>query len=321
MRAYGQGQTMSRHPPRVSVVIPTYNGERTVHTAVASVYAQTLADWELIVVDDGSTDRTASVTTQCARDERLRLVQKPNGGLSSARNYGLEHARGEFVAFLDCDDALMPNYLEALLARLRQAPAAGFAYTDAWVFDDRTRRVRSVTAMEMAGPPTPPPSDPNVFLIDHLERNFVFVATTVRRELFNVVGGFREDLTSLEDYEMWLRLSANGRPGVQVPGPLALYRRSRSQMSADRHRMLSNAERVYGQVLEYPGLSPEAQRVARRRLETVRASLVNDTRLADRTWRRGRNWLERRWHDHKPGLWLRDPPQQILDVFGDLREL
>ena len=99
--------------PKVSVIIPCYNQAAWLPKAVASLQAQTLGNWECIVVDDGSKDNTAEVVSNLALlEKRVRLVQQPNGGSASARDLGLQHAQGEFIQFLDADDTIAPNKLE-----------------------------------------------------------------------------------------------------------------------------------------------------------------------------------------------------------------
>ncbi len=96
----------------VSIIVPAYNAERYLPEAVASVISQSVSDWELLLVDDGSTDTTPALCDSfAASDTRIRSFHKTNGGLSDARNYGLDHARGDFIAFLDADDILHPDFL------------------------------------------------------------------------------------------------------------------------------------------------------------------------------------------------------------------
>ena len=96
----------------VSVIIPVFNGVRFISDAIKSVQAQTCSDFEIIVVDDGSTDKTGDVVRELAsEDKRIRYIYKENGGVSSARNTGLEHASGEYVSFLDCDDTYEPGFM------------------------------------------------------------------------------------------------------------------------------------------------------------------------------------------------------------------
>jgi glycosyltransferase involved in cell wall biosynthesis len=222
--------------PRFSVVLPAFNAARTLASALRSVLAQTQRDFELIVVDDGSTDATPQVVREI-EDPRIRLVNQPNRGLPAARNAGIRAARGALVAFLDADDLWLPHYLDRMGDALGSHHSAGMAYCDAWVFQDGTGRVRRSTLFDRHRRAGPLPSDPAEFLVLHLRDNFFYVGTTVRARVFQQVGGFREDMTSLEGNEMWLRIEAGGFPVVEVPEPLALYRASSNQMSAHTPRM------------------------------------------------------------------------------------
>src|SRR5258708_4888702 len=115
--------------PIMSIIIPVYNGERFITAAMESVQAQTLADWELIVVDDGSTDATPIILAEAAVDERRRVVRQDNAGLAAARNWGLAEATAPYVAFLDADDRWHPSYLAEMCAALDKAPRAPAAFT------------------------------------------------------------------------------------------------------------------------------------------------------------------------------------------------
>lgn len=107
------------HVPIVSIVMPAYNVENYISDAIESVLAQTMGDWELLVVDDGSTDASGAIASRYARrDARIQVYHKNNGGLSDARNYGLERVRGAFVHFFDSDDTIQPDFYEKLLAEI-----------------------------------------------------------------------------------------------------------------------------------------------------------------------------------------------------------
>lgn len=113
--------------PAVSVIVPVYNRADCLARCINSVLAQTFADWELLLVDDGSTDASARICADFARrDPRVRTFSKPNGGVSSARNYGLERARGRYVAFVDSDDACTPDFLQALAAHDEDLIVGGY---------------------------------------------------------------------------------------------------------------------------------------------------------------------------------------------------
>jgi glycosyltransferase involved in cell wall biosynthesis len=114
----------------VSVIVPTYNRADTIKRAIASVQAQTFQDWELIVVDDGSTDDTSSVIA--GLDPRMVVIRQENQGISGARNTGLMSSTGQYIAFLDSDDEWLPHHLELCIAFLRAFPEEQFVTTELW---------------------------------------------------------------------------------------------------------------------------------------------------------------------------------------------
>lgn len=186
--------------PTVSVVIPAYNAAWCVAKAIDSVLAQDYCDFELIVVDDGSTDDTAAVLA--AYGDAIRVIRKPNGGLSSARNAGIAAARGEFIAFLDADDWWLPGKLRLQMSSMRQNANIGFSSTTARVVDPDGNLVNIWACAHWDGP-----------FLTHLFGSNADVAGSgsaviARRSLFDQVGGFDETLRSLEDIDMWMRLAA-----------------------------------------------------------------------------------------------------------------
>ncbi len=129
----------------VSVMMPAYNAERYIGQAIESVVQQTYPHWELIIVDDGSTDGTAAVVSGW-QDERIRLIQQENAGEAAARNTALRHMRGEFVAFLDADDVYLPDHLEATTAFLTNHPQRDGVYTDGYHIDQYGRWLKTLSS-------------------------------------------------------------------------------------------------------------------------------------------------------------------------------
>ncbi|MGH2887201.1 MAG: glycosyltransferase [Solirubrobacteraceae bacterium] len=256
--------------PRFSVVIAAFNAAGTVASAVSSVLAQTQPDLEVIVVDDGSSDRTSDVVAGID-DPRVRLIGQPNRGTAAARNAGIAIALGTYVAFLDSDDLYLPGYLELSERALGSAPDVGFAYTDAYVFDDTSGRVRRRSAMARNRPPVPAPTDRDQFLLALLERNFVFVAAVVPRDVLGAVGGFDESLHAIEDYDLWLRILLHGYRAAWVEGQHVLYRRHPGQLSRNLVRMADTLRAVYDH-LPMDEMPTDAHRalLARRRAEVRR---------------------------------------------------
>lgn len=298
--------------PTFSVVMPAYDAEATVGAAVTSVLAQDDADFELIVIDDGSRDGTAAVVRGFA-DPRVRLVEQPNRGAAAARNAGVAAASGRLVAFVDSDDLWLPAFLSSMRGRFDETPDLALCYTDAWVLDQRSHRVAVATAMQWERPPAEPPSDPSAFLAELIERNFVFNSTVVRRDVFADLGGFDETLPAAIDYEMWLRVAAAGyRCGV-LPGLYAVYRRHRAgSISSDRAQTFRSLCRVFERLAADERLPPRARELAQRRLDGARRELaaLEGRRTLDGAWRaavrplllrvRNRVLRKERWYDEPP---------------------
>src|SRR3712207_3903519 len=177
--------------PAFSVVMPAFNAQRTIAASIRSVLAQTRDDLELIVVNDGSTDSTRDVAGQFTGDPRVRVVDQENAGPGAARNRGISAGSAPYISLIDSDDLWLPTYLEVMGAALDAEPMAGLAYTDAWVLDDWSGRIRKKTAMAYQNPPLPPPEEPREFLRLLLtRRNFVFTSTTLRRSAVEHAGPF-----------------------------------------------------------------------------------------------------------------------------------
>lgn len=230
--------------PRCSVVVAAHNSARTVAATIASVRLQTLVDWELIVVDDGSSDRTAEIV-EAIRDARIRVVRQPNRGPSAARNTGLRLARGRLFSTLDSDDIWMPGYLETMAGLLDRNPDAGVAYADAWALDDATGKIRKTSAMKYQRPPVPPPTTPAAFLAALLVRNFVYNSVTMRREVVEAVGGYDERFWVTEDWELWLRIASKGFRFVRADDLLAIYRHREGSLSTQHEHLFAANCRVY----------------------------------------------------------------------------
>jgi glycosyltransferase involved in cell wall biosynthesis len=205
---------------QVSVIIPCYNYARFLPDAVGSVLAQTFTDWELIVVDDGSTDTTAATARQLmARhpDRRMRVFQQPNVGPSAARNTGAERASGEYLLFLDADDMLAPTLLARTVAILREQPAVGFVYSGMRLFG-QDRHVWPSAAFDL----------PRLAL-----DNYVLPHALVRRAAWAQVGGFdtMHFPYGFEDWDFWLRVATSGWRGWHIAAPLVAYRRHGPSLS------------------------------------------------------------------------------------------
>ena len=199
----------------VSVIIPAYNAECFIADTLESVFAQTYTPIEVIVIDDGSTDTTAAIVR--AKFPQARLFQKPNGGVSSARNLGIRMATGCFVAFLDADDLWLHDKLLKQVNLLSQHPDIAWCYCDCQYFRGDRRNVKYRLSMVAN------PYQGNILRPLFLE-NFISSPTPlIKREVFEHVGFFDERIHIAEDWDMWLRI-ARSYVVAYLPEHLALYR-------------------------------------------------------------------------------------------------
>ena len=195
-----QGWTASRSAarPPVSVVIPTYNSADTIAGAIESVLAQTYSDFEILVIDDGSTDHTEDVVRQFG--DRVRYFKQENQGVSAARNSGIEKSVGKYIAFLDSDDLWCPEKLAEEIPLLDAHPELGLVYCDWTVVSDETV-LQSSYHEELR------PARGYIFS-ELVQRGFILTSgVVVRRECLDDVGHFDKSLKVAEDYELWLRIS------------------------------------------------------------------------------------------------------------------
>jgi glycosyltransferase involved in cell wall biosynthesis len=244
--------------PAVSVVIAAHNQARWLGEAIESVRAQTFQDWELLVVDDGSTDDTPAVLARYAADSRVRSIAQARAERSAARNLGIAATSGTFVAFLDADDLWLPEKLAKQVAAISASPAAVLCYTPARFVDEAGR------PLALRKPPRTIAGD--VFA-DLVRGNLLIIASVlVRRPCLLDVGCFDATLAAYgcEDWDLWLRLTRRW-PVVVVDEELTRYRVHAG--NTDRDRVLASALLVIDKTFA----DPETARRARISRAAVRA--------------------------------------------------
>jgi glycosyltransferase involved in cell wall biosynthesis len=199
--------------PLISVVIPCYNYGRYLAEAVESVIGQTCQNFEIIIVNDGSTDNSAEVAdalVQKYASHRIRVINQANSGQPAiSRNNGLRVAKGKYFLCLDADDKLAPGMLKECLDVLTNHPSAAFAYTDRQDFDGHDELIRA--------------GEYDFKKIRYA--NHVSYCALVRKEVWEIVGGYRTNVKGLEDWDFWIGAGVKGCYGVRIPKPLFLYRR------------------------------------------------------------------------------------------------
>lgn len=250
--------------PRVSVIIPTYNRKDFLLEAVDSVLAQTYEDFELIVVDDGSTDDTEEVLT--SNDERLIYIYQVNRGVSAARNRGIELARGEFIAFLDSDDLWLPTKLQVQVAFMDQHHEAEICYTDEVWIRHGVRVNPKRKHAKYSG-----------WIYPHCLTLCIISPSSalIRRGFFEEVGTFDPHLPVCEDYDFWLRVTSR-IPVFFIPQRLIVKRGghpdqlSQRSWGNDRYRV-----RALVKILESGILDPQMRELTIKELHRKCQILVN----------------------------------------------
>ncbi len=253
--------------PTVSVIVPSHDYARYLPDAIGSLTAQTLSDWECIVVDDGSTDGTSAMLASLADEEpRLVRISQPRGGVSAARNVGLRQARGEFIQFLDADDLLHPAKIEMHVRALHADPEADIVYGPTAYFDDQTPTVlREWHSAER--PPRGRARDAGALMLSQLlmANQMTIEAPLIRKSVLERVGGFDERLDRMEDWDLWLRCAIAGARFVFVSFTQPVARVRLHPTSASH----SSAQMLVGEI------------AVRRKIETMLSS-PSDRALNDR---------------------------------------
>jgi len=206
--------------PQVSVIIPTYNSAQYLKQAVDSVLAQTYRDFEILVVDDGSTDDTENLMKGYGAP--VRYIRQSNGGVAKARNRGIEESRGEYVAFLDADDTWLPNKLARQMTALRESPQYHVSYS-AFILVGPDLKPLSTSYSKRCG----------TVLEDLLLRGNVVgsICTIVcERSLLSITGGFDPTLSQCADWDLSVRLAALS-DFLYIDEPLVTYRQHGTNMS------------------------------------------------------------------------------------------
>jgi glycosyltransferase involved in cell wall biosynthesis len=251
-----------------SVIIPTYKAEKYIAKTIKSVLAQTYSHFEIIVVDDESPDRSLAICQQF-QDSRLKIISQKNRGLAGARNTGIRHAQGDYLAFLDADDLWLPEKLEKHLQHLESSPQIGISFSRSAFIDSEDR---SIGTYQM-------PKLTNITAAHLLCRNPIGngSAPVIRREVFadikfqdNLYGTvedfyFDESFRQSEDIECWIRIAIATNWQIEgIAEALTFYRVNSEGLSADITKQLISWEKVIEKTYSYaPELVFRWEKVAR----------------------------------------------------------
>lgn len=227
----------------ISVLIPLYNKSQSIATTISSVLSQTYTEFEVIVVDDGSTDGSGEII-QSIKDDRIRYFRKKNGGVSSARNYGIEKAQYDWIALLDGDDLWKPIFLEEMVEMIQRYPKAAL-YGSGYAFQYTNNEDEDIPDLTL-------PKNFAGYVEDYwsiAKDNILFTSSSVviNKNVFDAIGKYDEQLIRGEDVDLWFRIALH-YPVAFLNKPLAIYRlqaenRSNIGMAESNKCLIWNLER------------------------------------------------------------------------------
>lgn len=214
-----------RRPPKVTVYMPAHNYGRYVDRAVQSVFAQSLRDWELIIIDDGSTDDTPERIKKYEGHARVRVIRQNRKGLSVSNNIALRLANGRYIMRLDADDYLDENALLVMSNVLDRKPGVGLVYPDYWLVDDEGEILEAVRRKKIGD---------EARLLDLPAHG---ACTMFRKECLVELGGYEESIPCQDGYDLWLRFIERFKPD-NVNVPLFYYRQHEGSLTKNARRIL-----------------------------------------------------------------------------------
>ncbi len=220
--------------PLVSIIMPAFNAEKTILESIESVLSQTYRNWELIVINDGSLDRTSAVVL-AINDERLRLIEQENGGVAKARNNGINNAKGEYIAFLDSDDLWLEDKLEKQVSVLVVGKHV-MCYSKTWCFRDSLNQISDSfvnIAMNFE-------DKDKILIYDFIPTLTVLIS----KEVLDEVGCFDETLRGTEDWDLWIRVLQKYE-AIYLEEFLAKYRMSKTGLSGNLEKHIFEEEKVW----------------------------------------------------------------------------
>lgn len=238
----------------VSVIIPVYNGEKYIAEALESVFNQTYSNYEVVVVDDGSTDGSEQIIDQYS--DKVKFIKQTNSGPAGARNNGIKNSIGEYIAFLDCDDIWVPEKLQEQVNRLENNKEFGLVYSDFGKFDEHGVIEQSASQSRNLFMPSG-----NIFPYLFFDPLCWTSTVLVKRSCLDEIGIFDEDkkIQIAEDYDLWLRISRKFEIGY-LDSVTAMYRQAPNSLTTKGGRgftaetyMLSKTVKAFPEILDEIG--------------------------------------------------------------------
>ncbi len=228
--------------PLISVIIPCYNTERYVGLAIQSVLDQTFRDFEIIVVDDGSTDNSASII-KSFKDERVRYVYQKNGGLSNARNTGIKKAKGRFIALLDADDVFLRNNLQVCYDYIKGKDDIGLVTGSFQRIDSNGKVLTSFRKMKTTV------INPEEQIVNN---KLIPTGNLIRKDVIEKIGGFNEKLRASEEWEFHTRLCFSGKKCVIIPPLTYQYRETAGSITSNVENLTKKRFEALEEIFSLP---------------------------------------------------------------------
>ncbi len=296
--------------PTVSIIICAYNAAPYIADTLDSVFAQTFHDYEIIVVNDGSTDDTEELLAPYLH--RIKYLTQKNAGPAAARNTAMREAGGKYIALLDSDDQWMPNYLEKMLAQLEADPIIDVLYPNAMLFG--APHWEGQLFQDVC------PSTAPITLEKVLTRESnIFISAVFKRAILGQVGVFDEDLCGSEDFDLWVRMLLHGFRFAFTTEVLARYRKRKDSLSSGSVKYYENAMQAYRKIFDEPTLTAAQRKLIEvevTKIETEIHLIRSKQKIAGREFLvAARHLLE--VHAHRPSIKLKLVLASLI-LFPDL---
>ena len=217
--------------PFISFLTTAYRTEKTLDRTIGSVFAQTRSDWELVIVDNGMSDALAAVVEPHLGDPRVCLLRQQNNGPAGGVMAAAAGARGRYVAVLNSDDAITPDFCEVMAGRLSADASIAAVTCDAYLVEEGGRGRLRRTYLRNAGLRHPPDGDRPLRVAEIIEGPCPYYTAAIRRDVWDAMGGMRTDVPKVHDLDFWLRTIGAGHDVRMIPDRLCVYYLARGSES------------------------------------------------------------------------------------------
>ncbi|NOR68307.1 MAG: glycosyltransferase [Methylomarinum sp.] len=268
--------------PLVSIITPIYNGENYLAHSILSALNQTYTNFELILVNDGSTDQSKTIAKGYLKDSRIHYIEQKNAGVAAARNTAIKTAKGKYIAFLDQDDIWFQNKLEIQVSAIEQDNSLAFVYSKQNIINSQGEKIQFNWPTGASG---------NCFEELFVRNKTTILTVLLRKSILDEIGLFNEQLSGTDDYEMWLRITLK-HPIHFIDQALASYRTHDSNVSNDDFKMtVRDLQTINTVLLQHP----EVYKIIDNTIIKSRLYELNNQLGGWYAWKK-KNFLKARFH-------------------------